>query len=129
MSQIAYSEIGLEEWEIDAISDTPNDEDVSLALDELSRLKPINSYLYEIAKALTDTGMDWRTSSAPSLSREESKVQSAYRGSSGYTLLQQECYKHLIKSKDPLVVESAKQPFRSWELSKWPHAMEGAKTE
>jgi DGQHR domain-containing protein len=108
MSQIAYSEIGLEEWEIDAISDTPNDEDVSLALDELSRLKPINSYLYEIAKALTDTGMDWRTSSAPSLSREESKVQSAYRGSSGYTLLQQECYKHLIKSKDPLVAESAK---------------------
>lgn len=107
MCQISYSDLNLEEWETEALSDTPNDNDVSDALEELGKNKKINNYLTEIAEALVDSEMDWRTSSAPSLSLDQAKVQAAYRGSSGYTLLQHECFRYLIKSESNSIRESA----------------------
>ncbi|MEL3894668.1 hypothetical protein V2V21_09430 [Pseudomonas aeruginosa] len=112
MSQIAYSEIELETWESDEVSDKPNDEDVSIALAEFQRLGKANKFLGEIADALVNLGMDWRTSSSKTLSDDESKTQAAYRGSSGYSLLQKECFKYLEKSSTELVSATAKSAIR-----------------
>ncbi len=109
MSQLAYSELDLEEWESDEVSDKPNDDDVSMALAELEQLPKPNAYLKNIAYTLVNCGMDWRTSSAKSLSPSESQMQAAYRGSSGYSLLQKECFKHLAASDVKLISEKAKQ--------------------
>lgn len=108
MSQLAYSELDLEEWESDEVSDKPNDGDVSLALAEFEQLPKPNQFLKSIAQTLVNGGMDWRTSGAKSLSPEQSQMQAAYRGSSGYSLLQRECFKRLAESDDKLVSATAK---------------------
>lgn len=112
MCQIAYSEIELETWESDEVSDKPNDEDVSVALEEFQQFNKAGKFLGEIADALINLGMDWRTSSSKTLSESESKTQAAYRGSSGYSLLQKECFKYLEKSSSELVSETAKSAAR-----------------
>lgn len=112
MCQIAYSEIELETWESDEVSDKPNDEDVSVALEEFQQFNKAGNFLGEIADALINLGMDWRTSSSKTLSESESKTQAAYRGSSGYSLLQKECFKYLEKSSSELVSETAKSAAR-----------------
>lgn len=94
MSQLAYSELELEEWESDEVSDKPNDADVSIALSEFEKLTKPNLFLKNISHTLVNCGMDWRTSGAKSLTQEQSQMQAAYRGSSGYSLLQRECFKH-----------------------------------
>ena len=109
MSQLAYSELELEEWESDEVSDKPNDTDVSIALSEFEKLTKPNLFLKNIVHTLVNCGMDWRTSGAKSLTPEQSQMQAAYRGSSGYSLLQRECFKHLAASDVKLVSEKAKQ--------------------
>jgi DGQHR domain-containing protein len=108
ISQVSYAEIRLEEWESEEVSDAPVDEDVSVALDEFSQLKVANSFLAKLSSALVDGGIDWRTSSAPSLSPEQRQSQAAYRGSSGYSLLQHECLAKLATYKDKEISDAAK---------------------
>ena len=109
MSQLAYTELELEAWESEEVSDKPNDSDVSIALAEFAKLSKPNQYLKDISQHLVNCGMDWRTSGAKSLSSSESQMQAAYRGSSGYSLLQRECFKNLAESDVKLVSEKAKQ--------------------
>lgn len=91
MFLVRYAELNLEDWESEFPSDVINDDDVSEALRQLSRKKEINNYLEGIAAALFYKDFDWRTSSAPDLENdmEARQLQSAYRGSSGYSILQQ----------------------------------------
>lgn len=112
MSQVAFERLELEEWETDDVSDKPDDEDVTFALHDFGRLKKANIFLKAIADALINTGLDWRTSSSKTLSDSEAKMQAAYRGSSGYSLLMKECFKHLLKSSDKAVAEVAAQASR-----------------
>ncbi|MDR0209226.1 MAG: DGQHR domain-containing protein [Pseudomonas putida] len=109
MSQLAYNELELETWESDEVSDKPNDSDVSVALAEFSQLTKANLYLKNISEVLVNCGMDWRTSGAKSLDQSQSQMQAAYRGSSGYSLLQRECFKNLAASDIKLVAEKSKQ--------------------
>lgn len=109
MSQLAYSELELEEWESEEVSDKPNDTDVSIALSEFEQLSKPNQFLKTISHTLVNCGMDWRTSGAKSLSAEQSQMQAAYRGSSGYSLLQRECFKNLALSDNKLISDKAKQ--------------------
>ena len=104
--QIAYVDLELEAWESDRVSDMPEDDDVSEALNELEGLALPQRFLANIASHLIDN-LDWRTSSSPSLTEEESQAQAAYRGSSGYSILQSKCLFALKGSKDKLVAESA----------------------
>jgi hypothetical protein len=106
MSQLAYSELDLEEWESSEVSDKPNDSDVSIALAELANFPKINDYLRNISNELVNN-IDWRTSGSKSLSSEESQMQAAYRGSSGYSLLQKACFKVLAESNFSLVSQKA----------------------
>lgn len=109
MSQLAYEELELERWESDEVSDKPSDVDVSIALDQFNDLPKPNKYLKDICETLVNNGMDWRTSGAKSLSPQESQMQAAYRGSSGYSLLQRECFKYLVSSEVRLISEKAHQ--------------------
>lgn len=96
--QVAYSEMQLELWESERISDVPEDNEVSDALEEFNLLGPANSILKKIATELV-TQFDWRASSAPSLSPAQKQMQAAYRGSSGYALLQRQCMGILAQSE------------------------------
>lgn len=107
LNQICYSELDLEEWESENVSDSPEDDDVTQAANELKQLKKPNSFLKAIAVTLV-ARVDWRTPSAPGLSTEERNAQSIYRGSSGYTALQSRCFEALLACPDQRVATAAK---------------------
>lgn len=105
--QVLYSELELESWDSKRVSDSPEDEDVSIALEEFSAMREASSFLSAVSAALVE-GVDWRTSSSTSLSPEQRQQQAAFRGSTGYSLLQSKCLDCLQKSNNKQVSEAAK---------------------
>jgi hypothetical protein len=109
MAQVSYTSLGLEEWEVETIEETMSDEAVSIALHSLQSQAKITGFLRAIAKELVSGSVDWRTSKAPSLTDEQRLIQGSYRGSSGYSALQQVCLRALVNSRSSEVAEAAKQ--------------------
>jgi len=107
LCQVVYSDIELETWESDRVSDSPEDEDVSDALEEFAEMASANKFLQAVAIGLVD-GVDWRTSSSRSLSNEEKQAQAAFRGSSGYSMLQTKCLESLQQGKNKQIAEAAR---------------------
>ena len=107
MSQVAFDEIELERWAFGDPSDEPDNYSVADAFDAFMSLDKANDFLKSVAEALVDGGVDWRTSSAPGLSRDQQRAQGAYRGGSGYKSLQVDCFKSLANSDVSLVERSA----------------------
>jgi len=105
--QVAYSEMQLETWESERVSDAPEDGEVSEALAEFNLLTPANVLLGKIASDLV-TKFDWRASSANSLTPEQKQMAAAYRGSSGYAMLQRQCMAVLAQSDHRDVAEFAR---------------------
>jgi hypothetical protein len=115
--QAQHQELKLADWVSESLSE-PDNESITHALTELHRFTKITKFLDDIAKALVDGGQDWRTSSEPSLNgTDQQKIQGAYRGSSGYPLLQKEAMKFLLKSSTN-VSNAAKKAVEllNWEL-------------
>ena len=104
--QVAYSDIQLESWESDSVSDVPEDADVSDALQEFSEMTLANEFLRKVATELV-INSDWRTSSSKSLSPHDQQLQAAFRGSSGYSLLQKRCMEDLRSSHHADVADAA----------------------
>ncbi|MGF2733780.1 DGQHR domain-containing protein [Marinobacter sp. DUT-1] len=103
-------ELELSSWHSsDEVLESPTEESIDLAVKSFGKLSKANKAIADIAKALVD-GFDWRLSSAPGLEDDEKKIQSAYRGSGGYSLMMRELLKILSNSKslDPVIVEAAK---------------------
>lgn len=109
MAQVSYTSLGLEEWEVETIEETMSDEAVSIALHSLQSKAKITGFLRAVAKELVSGSVDWRTSKAPSLTDEQRLIQGSYRGSSGYSALQQVCLRALVNSRSSEVAEAAKQ--------------------
>ncbi|MCU1045615.1 hypothetical protein JAK48_03475 [Stenotrophomonas maltophilia] len=109
MCQVAYSDLGLEEWEVETVEETMSDAEISSALKSLMGRSKAVQFLRAVSKELVNGKMDWRTSKAPSLSEEEKLRQGSYRGSSGYKALQQNCLRSLTTSKNADVSTAAKQ--------------------
>lgn len=107
LCQVAYSDIDLETWESDSVSDSPEDTDVTNALEELDELSKANAFLQTVAENLVN-GVDWRTSSSASLTPDEKQAQAAFRGSSGYSMLQAKCLESLRQCKNKQVAEAAR---------------------
>ncbi|ONN66711.1 hypothetical protein BTM36_09185 [Herbaspirillum sp. VT-16-41] len=109
---VKYSDLELEAWEKPFSTDVILDEEVTTAIRELEANKAINSFLEGIAASLfySET-FDWRTSSEPSLEKdlERKTTQSAYRGSSGYTLLQKKVIELLSGASKPDVANAARE--------------------
>ncbi|WP_322996244.1 hypothetical protein [Castellaniella sp.] len=80
---------------------------MSIALEEFSAMREGNRFLSAVSDALVE-GVDWRTSSSTSLSPEQRQQQAAFRGSTGYSLLQSKCLDCLQKSANKQVSEAAK---------------------
>lgn len=108
---VQYSELELDTWESPFPADTVDDEDVTESINDLSKNKKISTFLEGIAAALFYTEFDWRTSSSPDLNKniESKQLQSAYRGSSGYTILQQRALELLEKATMQSVSNAAKE--------------------
>ena len=109
MCQVSYSDLGLEEWEVDTIEETMSDAAITEAYKSLTGRSEIMQYLRAVSKQLVGGVMDWRTSKEPTLSEDEKLRQGSYRGSSGYTALQQTCLRILIEGKNPEVSKTARQ--------------------
>lgn len=106
LCQAAYSDLELETWELDDVSDFSDDDDISEAIESFTAMRKATSFLKETASILVNS-LDWRTSAAPSLSEEERMRQGIYRGSSGYSQLQLKCFEALKQSRDPRVASAA----------------------
>ena len=101
-----YQHLNLEEWYMSNIPDIPEEEAVSQALKELGRMEPLCSFLNDTFDSLL-TNMDWRTSNASGLSEDEVQKQSAYRGSSGYSLLRRKAIEALSRSANCIISNTA----------------------
>jgi DGQHR domain-containing protein len=108
---VRYAELGLEDWESPFPTDVIDDEDVSQALGDLSQRPRIGEFVEGIAAALFYSEFDWRTSSSPDLDKdpEAKQLQSAFRGSSGYTILQQRALELLEKASMQDVSDAARE--------------------
>ncbi|WP_329767941.1 DGQHR domain-containing protein [Stenotrophomonas muris] len=98
MFQVRYEELGLESWALDDVESAMSDDSVTLALESLRKQTRIIQYSSLLARQLTWTGFDWRTSSAPGLTAQQKPLQASYRGSSGYTALFGNVIAHLAGS-------------------------------
>lgn len=107
MFQVRYDELGLESWVLDGVESLLTDEGVSLALDSLKKQTRITQYSSLLARELTWTGFDWRTSTGPGLSSEQKSIQGSYRGSSGYTALFGNVLDHLCAANNHDISEPA----------------------
>lgn len=107
--QIRYSELELENWEIESVEETMTDRAIDEALASLQRQRRVTDFLRLIARELVSGDIDWRTSKAPKLSESERLRQGAYRGSGGYTALQQTCMSQLTRSSDANISDAATQ--------------------
>ena len=93
----------------DEIMENPTEESISAAIDSFSKMKKANAALDQISEVLVNN-FDWRLSSAPGLGERERKIQSAYRGSGGYSMMMRELLEVLSKSDslDAQVRQAAK---------------------
>lgn len=106
LCQVRHEQLALADWDVASLTET-DDETVSEMLKELEKHKNITKFIDKVANELINGGQDWRTSAEPSISNsEKQKVQGAYRGSSGYALLQREAMKIILKSKDKEVASA-----------------------
>lgn len=109
---VRYSELQLEAWEKPFSTDVILDDEVTVAIEELDSDPAINEFLEGIAASLFYSNeFDWRTSSAPGLADDlkQKTTQSAYRGSSGYTLLQKKVIELLSGASKTDVANAAKE--------------------
>ena len=101
-----YEELGLQDWYMSNVPDAPEDESISEALQELYKNNKLQSYLVALIEPLLKY-LDWRTSNASGLSGEDKQIQSAYRGSAGYSLLKKNALRALLKAQDRKIVSIA----------------------
>ena len=89
-------ELKLNEWGDGSEQD---DNDIGQIAGAIKSLKktPILNFLPALAESLAQ--FDWRASSAPGLSNEESLMKAAFRGSGGYRDLRHQLLLHLTSSK------------------------------
>lgn len=100
-------ELELEAWNSnEEILESPTEESINIAIDSFARMKKANRALDQISEVLINN-FDWRLSSAPGLEENEKKIQSAYRGSGGYSMMMRELLEVLSVS-DSLSAEVKK---------------------
>ena len=92
------AEIELCSWEVDSIGDDPDEDSIAIALQSLTELEKLSSFIKSLADSLIEC-FDWRSSSATGLSFDEKKSKLGYRGSSGYALLKREVINSLKNSE------------------------------
>lgn len=107
MFQVRYDEIGLDSWVLDDVESLMTDDGVSHALESLKKQTRITQYSATLARELTWTGFDWRTSTGPGLTSDQKPVQASYRGSSGYTALFGNVIEHLTAADNLEISETA----------------------
>ena len=101
---VRSDELNLEGWDSRANRGTDN-ERMSVAAGSLKKKAKIASFLKETCAKLST--YDWRASSAPGLSEEESLQKAAFRGSGGYKELRKHILKHLASGRGDIASAAA----------------------
>lgn len=101
---VRSDELNLEGWGSRANRGTDN-ERMSVAAGSLKKKAKIASFLKETCAKLST--YDWRASSAPGLSEEESLQKAAFRGSGGYKELRKHILKHLASGRGDIASAAA----------------------
>ncbi len=84
--QHIHDELRLSEWYSENVEESPTLESVDKAISSFTKMPDAQAAIDLISKSLIDN-FDWRVSSAPQLSEPEKRIQAAYRGSGGYSLM------------------------------------------
>ena len=88
--QHCHDKLKLASWaDGEELEENPSNDSVSQAIKSFSQLEEANSAIAAISESIVNN-FDWRLSSAPTLSNEEKRYQSSYRGSGGYSLMLKE---------------------------------------
>lgn len=113
--QFNYDALGLASWERPATTSEIDDELVSELVDSLSSQANLAGFLDSVFGVLVNH-LDWRTSAAPGLSDEAQKHQAAYRGSSGYRMLQKDCLSALIAHSEKEIRYLSEKVFKALRM-------------
>ena len=108
---VAYSDLDLDSWDLDDLTDDPPEIIITQALSELRNTQPkITKLLDSMCACLFNSQFDWRSGSAPSIGDQVLRqAQMAYKGSSGYTLLQSNALQQLSEFGDELIKAHAQK--------------------
>lgn len=96
LTYVHADELELRKWAIDENATALDEDAVQEALKSLSKLR-VATFINQIAVSLSK--FDWRTSSTPGLSLDQSTFKAALRGSGGYKVLRLQLLKHLSKEQ------------------------------
>lgn len=94
---VRADKLSLADWGRSDDLDGSDEQRVSKALQTLKKQVKIVNFLKELSASLAT--YDWRASSTPGLSEEESLLKAAFRGSGGYKELRRHILKHVAEEK------------------------------
>jgi hypothetical protein len=98
--------LGLKDWVINEYSDSFEENHIKQALDSLKKETKIVEFLENLTFVLAK--YDWRSSSAPNLSRNEQMLKSAIRGGAGYKEIRVQLLEHL-QNESSIIGQIAKK--------------------
>ena len=90
-------DLDLNSWGGERHDEDSDEESIYLSIDSLKSREGIHKYVRELAKGLAS--YDWRASSEPHLTPEESRFKAAFRGSGGYKELRHDVLQHLSRAE------------------------------
>jgi len=95
---VRCDQLGLGDWGGNSNLAGSDEDLVTSAIESLKKERKIIKFLKAIANAMAT--YDWRASSAPGLTDEESMLKAAFRGSGGYKELRKHVLRHIATEKN-----------------------------
>lgn len=116
LTQLAYDKIGIVDLDTAMIDSEMTTENIENWLKKLRDRPLLIGFLEEVAAALI-AGVDWRLSSTPGMDESEKAYQSQYRGSSGYSALNQSSLRATLNSNNETVSSASLKALKmmGWE--------------
>jgi hypothetical protein len=94
LAYLAADDLELADWRALDASESSDEKAVSQQLKALAK-QPVAALLAEIADAIAD--FDWRTSATPTLTDDERRRASVFRGSAGYREMRLQLHEHVAE--------------------------------
>ena len=109
LCHIKCDDLGLSGWGGDSDLYSNDKEQVRAAIraaiETLKEQREISEFLKLISKAIAT--YDWRASSTPGLTEDESRLKAAFRGTGGFKELRRHLLRHLVESKSAVAEDAA----------------------